>query len=78
MPDKKKTDQKPKGGLKRRWLIPLIFLPFFAALWVPSYNKLEPALGGVPFFYWYQMAWIGISAVLTIFVYFATNNEEEE
>ena len=24
-------------------------------LWVPSYNRTEPALGGVPFFYWFRL-----------------------
>jgi hypothetical protein len=61
---------------KRRWLLPLIFLPFIGSLWVPSYNKLEPTLAGVPFFYWYQMAWILISAALTFFVYLATEQKE--
>ena len=51
-----------EGGLKRYWPRLLLLIPFFAVLWVPSYNRLEPALGGVPFFYWYQLAWILIGA----------------
>jgi hypothetical protein len=38
-------------------------------LWVPSYNRIEPALGGVPFFYWYQLAWILIGAVIVFLVF---------
>ncbi|MFZ2467443.1 MAG: DUF3311 domain-containing protein [Parvibaculum sedimenti] len=57
---------------KRRWLVPLIFLPFPAMLWVPFFNSAEPALAGIPFFYWYQLLWIALGAVLTIAVYFAT------
>lgn len=57
----------------RRWLIPLIFLPFPAVLWVPFFNSAEPTLAGVPFFYWYQLLWILISAALTIGVYLATD-----
>lgn len=60
---------------KRRWLIPLIFIPFIAVLWVPFFNKAEPSLAGVPFFYWYQLMWIAISAALTIAVYLATEKE---
>jgi hypothetical protein len=30
---------------------------------------MEPELGGVPFFYWYQLAWILIGAVLVLGVY---------
>jgi hypothetical protein len=45
-------------------------------LWVPFYNRLEPSVGGVPFFYWYQFAWIGVSVVLTTIVYFGTRDAE--
>ncbi len=36
---------------------------------MPSYNKIEPALGGVPFFYWYQLAWILVGAAFVLLVY---------
>jgi len=42
-----------------------LIAPFVAMLWVGSYAKVEPTLIGIPFFYWYQMAWVPISAVLT-------------
>jgi hypothetical protein len=69
-----KTDLSSQGAgrAKRRWLIPLIFIPFIAELWVPFFNATEPTLAGIPFFYWYQLMWIAISALLTILVYFAT------
>ena len=50
----------------------LLLLPFIGLLWVPFYNFLDPALFGFPFFYWYQLAWVLISAVLTALVYFKT------
>lgn len=34
--------------------------PVVALLWVPSYARSGPELGGVPFFYWYQAAWIPV------------------
>jgi hypothetical protein len=34
-------------------------------LWVPFYNRSTPALGGFPFYYWYQLLWIPIVAVLS-------------
>ena len=46
----------------------LLLVPL-AVLWVPFYNRAEPALDGIPFFYWYQMAWIAITVVLTLIVY---------
>ena len=47
----------------------LLLLPFAALLWVPSYNRTEPELAGIPFFYWYQMLWVLISTVLTMTAY---------
>ena len=41
-------------------------------LWPPFYNKIEPSWIGMPFFYWYQLLWVIIGAVLTAIVYFAT------
>jgi hypothetical protein len=34
-------------------------------LWVPLYNRVEPTLFGVPFFYWFQFVWIIVSAIVT-------------
>ncbi|MER7716610.1 DUF3311 domain-containing protein [Streptomyces flaveolus] len=43
--------------------------PFVAMLWVGSYAKTDPTFIGIPFFYWYQMAWVLISTVLTVIAY---------
>jgi hypothetical protein len=51
------------------WARQLLLIPFVAVLWVPFYNSVEPALGGVPFFYWYQLLWIVLGAVMIIIVY---------
>ncbi len=68
----------PKSSAhKRRWLLPLIFLPFIPVLYVPFFNRLEPTLAGVPFYYWFQMIWIPLSAIITFSVYLATAKEEE-
>jgi formate/nitrite transporter FocA (FNT family) len=47
---------------------------FVAVLWPPFYNKVEPALAGMPFFYWYQLGCIIGGAILTAIVYFATED----
>jgi FtsH-binding integral membrane protein len=54
----------------------LLLPPFVGMLWVPFYNQVEPRAAGVPFFYWYQFVWIGISVVLTAIVYFGTRDAE--
>jgi uncharacterized membrane protein len=40
-----------------------------ATLWVPFYNRLTPMLGGFPFFYWYQLMWVPIVAILSAVAY---------
>jgi hypothetical protein len=54
--------------MKFRWHYVLLLVPF-VLLWVPHYNRIDPQLFGLPFFYWYQMAWVGIAALLTFIAY---------
>ena len=63
------THEKHKGGWRRYWPRLFLVIPFLAVLWVPAYNRIEPALGGVPFFYWYQLAWILVGAAFVLLVY---------
>ncbi|MER5196044.1 DUF3311 domain-containing protein [Streptomyces sp. NPDC002755] len=46
-----------------------LIAPFVAMLWVGSYAKVDPAFIGIPFFYWYQMLWVPLSAALTVTAY---------
>jgi hypothetical protein len=55
------------------WWYLLFVIQFVAVLWPPFFNKAEPAWIGLPFFYWYQLLWVLIGAVLTAVVYFATD-----
>ncbi len=50
----------------------LLFLPQLAILWLPLYNKAEPTLLGIPFFYWFQLLWVMVCAVVTAVIYLAT------
>jgi hypothetical protein len=80
--DEHKEDPRPpaeggrpaRTGPAWRWYL-LLVPPFVGTLWVPFYNSVEPRLGNVPFFYWYQLAWIVGGAVLTATVYFATRED---
>lgn len=47
----------------------LLLLVPLLVLWVPFYNRAEPSLAGIPFFYWFQMAWIGVMVLLILIVY---------
>jgi hypothetical protein len=42
----------------------LLLLPFIGLLYVPFYNRVEPALFGFPFFYWYLFAWVPVTSLL--------------
>ena len=41
----------------------LLWVPCVVALWTPLYNVVDPTLFGIPFFYWFQLALIAVSAV---------------
>ena len=47
----------------------LLLVPYVAVLWVPFYNRIEPQLAGIPFFYWYQLMWIVLGAAVLLPVY---------
>ncbi|SDT62332.1 Protein of unknown function [Streptomyces sp. TLI_053] len=54
-----------------------LLVPIVAMLWVGSYDKLGPEVGGVPFFYWYQLLWVPASAVFTVAAYLLINRDEK-
>ena len=62
---------RQRSGSRFAWHL-LLLVQFVAVLWPPFYNTAEPYWHGVPFFYWYQLLWVLIGAVLTAVVYFAT------
>ncbi len=74
--------QLPGGHMNRQvnratgwsWWYLLLLIQFVAVLWPPFYNKAEPSWIGMPFFYWYQLLWVIIGAILTAIVYFVTDD----
>jgi hypothetical protein len=54
----------------------LLLIPFVGLLWVPFYNGAAPDLLGFPFFYWYQLAWVPVSSLLTWIVYRSLPRDE--
>lgn len=58
----------------RRPILLLLLLPLVAVLVPEFYNRADPSIGGMPFFYWYQLAWIAGVAVCTGIVYVATRS----
>ncbi len=65
----------PESGPKRRssrWWYLLLVVQCLAVLWPPLYNRAEPPLAGMPFFYWYQLLWVILGGILTAVVYLVT------
>jgi hypothetical protein len=56
------------------WL--LLLAPYIGLLWVPFYNARAPELWGFPFFYWYQLIWVPITAALTWFAYRSVRHDD--
>jgi hypothetical protein len=56
---------------RRLWNL-LLALPFAGTLLPWIYNRPDPALFGIPFFYWYQLAWIVVTAALLAIVVLVT------
>jgi hypothetical protein len=57
-----------EGGRQRHWYW-LLLLPLLGLLIPPIYNTEDPTLIGIPFFYWYQLAWVPLSVAVTTVVY---------
>lgn len=57
----------PAGRTASRVLAAICLIaPLVALLWVPSYARERPTLGGMPFFYWYPLMWVPASVVLML------------
>ena len=62
------TGLKP-GTARRVVAYACLAMPFVAILWVPFYARTQPRLAGLPFFYWYQFAWIVLTVGLMLTSY---------
>ncbi len=47
----------------------LLVLPALGLLFPALYARATPTLLGFPFFYWYQFAWVLLTAAITAVVY---------
>ncbi len=59
----------PLRGPVRRpatWVAVAVLLTVAVAgtLWVPPYARSLPELGPFPFFYWYQLIWVPLTAAM--------------
>ena len=70
----------PGGGRHTgRWIvISLILLaPFVGLLYPAAYARVNPQLSGIPFFIWYQFAWLIFGTFLLVVVYLVRGEGRE-
>ena len=61
-----------RGRSHRAWYW-LLAVPLIGLLFPSIYNQTSPEFIGLPFFYWYQLAWVPISVAITALVYVKTH-----
>ena len=71
-PRSEHTHARPRH--RPNWIIWTLIAVLLAAvlvgtLWLPIYNRTTPALGGFPFFYWYQLLWVPFVAIMMAICY---------
>jgi len=47
----------------------LLVLPCLVAIWAQLYNRIDPRLFGFPFFYWFLLLLIPVSALFILAAY---------
>ncbi len=62
---------------RNNWSLVLLVLPFLGLLFPQLYSYKQPQLAGIPFFIWYQFAWVFIGSVIVYIVYLLRRVPEE-
>ncbi|NYD40093.1 DUF3311 domain-containing protein [Nocardioides panaciterrulae] len=73
------TPPRPAGRTPRGpWILAVVLLApaVILPLIVPLYDSTDPTLNGWPFYFWFQMALILMSGVLTIAAYLVVTRSE--
>ncbi|MEW2636090.1 DUF3311 domain-containing protein [Streptomyces sp. NPDC048389] len=60
--------------LRRGTAAVVLLTPAAGLLWVPWYGGARPRVAGVPFFYWYQLAWVPGCGLALLAAYLLTRN----
>jgi uncharacterized membrane protein len=68
------THSGPPTRRPGAWILVTILLlvAVLGTLIVPIYTRSGPYLGKFPFFYWYQLLWVPVVALLTAICYLIT------
>lgn len=68
-----KDGKRASGLIFSPWNL-LLLVPFLILL-TPIYNREEPSLFGMPFFYWFQFVCILVGVICTVAVYRMTRKK---
>jgi hypothetical protein len=60
-----RTTRNPANWISWTLIAVLLLAVLVGTIWVPIYNRTTPALGGFPFFYWYQLLWVPVVALVS-------------
>lgn len=60
----------------RRFWLWLLVVPLIATAFPQLYARTEPTVMGMPFFYWYQLAWTLLTGIVTGIAYLLTREPE--
>jgi hypothetical protein len=63
------TRTPPADADRRHWLL---LIPIVLPLMTPLFNRLEPRVFGIPFFYWSQLSLAALSTAVMTMVYLTT------
>lgn len=72
--DTEQTLAPRRRGRRFYWLLAL---PFVGLLIPPIYAFDRPTVIGIPFFYWYQIVWLPVTALITTVVYRANRRTHD-
>ena len=61
--------QKAKRGRMSWPVVLMLALPYLGLCFPALYARATPAMLGLPFFYWYQFAWVVLTSLLLYGVY---------
>ncbi len=51
-------------GTRTFWYLMFLVVVLISVCW-PLFNRIEPRLMGIPFFYWFQTVLVAVSAAVT-------------
>jgi hypothetical protein len=68
----------PSGKSPATWgaVTVLLIVAIIGTLWVPIYARSMPQLGPFPFFYWYQLIWVPLTAAILWICYLLLRNKK--